>query len=107
MGAPEKPKYPPLTDDEYAKTYETYVKNSTQKVLMLKQIKPVVEGFKGQEVKMLSIGPGDGYLEDNLINECGKSLHSNSVFSRGRHLGKIGNGVVPLVRVPFLALNIN
>jgi len=70
----EKPTYPPLGKKEYAETFATFIANSTEYDEMPLLAKPVIEGFNGKKVKMLSIGAGTGCLETVFINDIGLNL---------------------------------
>ena len=57
-----------LTQDEYAEVYSTFKKDSQQDDIVRNAvIKFVLQEFGSKSIDMMSIGPGTGWLEDDLI----------------------------------------
>ena len=66
--------YPPLNENEYTKTFATFISSSTEYDEMPLLAKPVIESFEGKQVKMLSIGAGTGCIETGFINNLGNNF---------------------------------
>ncbi|XP_065068985.1 carnosine N-methyltransferase 2-like [Rhopilema esculentum] len=60
----------PLTEEEYAKAFATFVAGSTEYEEIPKMMKPVIDGLNGRKIDLMSIGAGTGCIEDNLIQQC-------------------------------------
>jgi len=59
--------YPPLTEQEYAETFQTLNDTCTEAEEIPLLAKPVVEMFEGKTIKMLSIGAGTAWIETALL----------------------------------------
>ena len=66
-----KPVYPPFTQDEYVRTFASFIASSNEYDVMLKQVEPVIKGFDGKPVKMLNIGAGTAQLEKDMMEVYG------------------------------------
>ncbi len=58
-----------LSEADYAQTFSTYLKASSEHEKMKDLIGPVLNEFQGKHIDVMSIGAGDGSFEDALIKQ--------------------------------------
>ena len=60
-----------ITNEEYAKVYKTFMRNSTQVGLVRNEIMNfIVNNYKNKSLDLMSIGAGAGWLEDEIIKHA-------------------------------------
>ena len=69
-----------LTDEEYAKAFKTFKLNSNENnTIRHAIIQPIINNYAGKLIDMMSIGAGDGWLEDEIIRH--PSLKISSILA--------------------------
>ena len=87
MDKKQTDKYAVLTQQEYAKVFSTFIRNSTEYRAMQSLIAPIIDSFGGRPVKLLSIGAGTGCFEESLLNNCGLKLkYAYAIEPNSSHL---------------------
>merc|ERR1719378_246285 len=64
----------PLTGDEYANIFATFQHATGEYEQMFNIISPFIEQLNGSHITLMSIGAGDGYFEDYLVQNKGLML---------------------------------
>ena len=60
-----------ITNEEYARVYKTFMRNSTQVGLVRNEIMNfIVNKYKNKSLDLMSIGAGAGWLEDEIIKHA-------------------------------------
>ena len=69
-----------LTDEDYAKAFKTLKLNSDENnTIRHAIIQPIINNYAGKSIDMMSIGAGDGWLEDEIIRN--PNLNINSILA--------------------------
>eukprot|EP00112_Aurelia_sp_Birch-Aquarium-sp1_P022209 Seg6172.2 transcript_id=Seg6172.2/GoldUCD/mRNA.D3Y31 product="hypothetical protein" protein_id=Seg6172.2/GoldUCD/D3Y31 len=64
----------PLTEEEYAKAFATFIKGSTEYKEIPILAKPIIDSFGDTFIDLMSIGAGTGCLEDDFVKKLGLKL---------------------------------
>ena len=66
----------PLTEQENAKVFSTFIMCSTEYAEIKKLAKPLIDRFEGKAVDLMSIGVGTGFQENDFIQNLGLNVNN-------------------------------
>ena len=66
----------PLTEQENAKVFSTFIMCSTEYAEIKKLAKPLIDRFEGKAVDLMCIGVGTGFQENDFIQNLGLNVNN-------------------------------